>query len=146
MSENLSRILSKLAIAHRNAVASAMARIGLHSGQAGVLFVLWESDGSSQAELSRELGVAAPTVNALVGKLESKGLVITKQCPEDGRLKRVYLTGKAAAIRPAAENRLEELDEMLFRNFSDLEQSAALIVLSRIADNLCHTENESSEN
>jgi DNA-binding MarR family transcriptional regulator len=140
MSDNLNRVLSKLAIAHRNAAAAAMAEIGLHSGQAGVLFALWDKDGLSQAALGRDLGVAPPTVNVLVSKLEESGFVETRPCPNDGRMKRVYLTSKALGIRSKAEEQMEMLDRTVFKGFSELEKNTAMIVLSRLAENLSCTE------
>jgi len=141
MPDNVNRMLSRLAIAHRNAVAGAMTDIGLHSGQAGVLFSLWESDGLSQAELARELGIAAPTVNVLVSKLEESGFVKVRACPKDGRLKRVYLTDKADGIRSVAEDKIAALEEMVLRGFSDLEKSAALMVLNKLSENLSCQDN-----
>ncbi len=136
MADNLSRTLSRIAIAHRNVVTSVMAEIGLHSGQANVLFSLWDIDGLSQAEIGRELGVAPPTVNVLVNKLEEQGYVATKACPNDGRVKRVYLTSKADDVQKEAERQMDKLDETVFRDFSELEKNTAMLVLRRIADNL----------
>jgi DNA-binding MarR family transcriptional regulator len=136
MAEDLNRLLSRLAIAHRNAVAGAMTKIGLHSGQAGVLFSLWERDGLSQADLARELGVAAPTVNVLVSKLEEQGFVSVKPCPKDGRLKRVFITEKADGIRAEAEQEIRALEAKVLHGFSDLEKNAAFIVLERLSGNL----------
>ena len=136
MPDNLNRMLSRLAIAHRNAVAGAMTEIGLHPGQAGVLFSLWDQDGLSQADLARELGVAAPTVNVLVSKLLDQGFVEVKACTEDGRLKRVYLTDKADEIRSEAEKRIAALEDTVLKGFSDLEKSAALMILNRLSENL----------
>jgi DNA-binding MarR family transcriptional regulator len=136
MVDNLTRVLSKLAIAHRNAVTAAMAEIGLHSGQAAVLFALWEIDGLSQAELGRHLGVAPPTVNVMVNKLEDQGYVKAKSCPHDGRLKRIYLTQKSSDVRVEALKQMEELGKAVFSGFSDLEKNTAMIVLERLSENL----------
>lgn len=114
-----------------------MAESGIHAGQANVLFSLWENDGQSQAELTRDLGVAPPTVNVLVGKLERLGLVESRPCPEDRRLRRIHLTRKGLAIRKEAEEAVAKLDEATLKGLSAIERNTAMLILERIRLNLC---------
>lgn len=137
MGPNISHLLSRIAIAHRNASEEALAKAGLHSGQANVLFCLWESDGLSQADITRALGVAPPTVNVLVSKLEEQGLVESRQCPNDGRLRRIHLTKKGQNKREDAERTVSELDSTILSGLSDIEKNTAMMILERIAKNLC---------
>lgn len=137
MDTSISRLLSRIAIAHRKASEEAMAESGIHAGQANVLFSLWENDGQSQAELTRDLGVAPPTVNVLVGKLERQGLVESRPCPEDRRLRRIHLTRKGLAIRKEAEEAVAKLDEATLKGLSAIERNTAMLILERIRLNLC---------
>lgn len=137
MDTSISRLLSRIAIAHRNASEEALAAVGLHAGQANVLFSLWEKDAQSQAELTRDLGVAPPTVNVLVAKLEQKGLVKSRHCPGDKRLRRIHLTEKGRDIRREAEEAIAKLDEATLEGLSPIECNTAMLVLERIRQNLC---------
>ena len=137
MGSNVSHLLSKIAIAHRNASEEALAKADLHAGQANVLFCLWEADGLSQAEITRALGIAPPTVNVLVSKLEEQGLVEARQCPNDGRLRRIHLTEKGRGKRVDADRIIAELDSSILYGLSDIEKNTALLILERIAANLC---------
>lgn len=137
MGSNASHLLSKIAIAHRSATEEALAKVGLHAGQANVLFCLWSRDGLSQAEITRALGVAPPTVNVLVSKLEEHGFVESRQCPNDGRLRRIHLTEKGRGKREVAERIISELDASILGGLSDIEKNTALLILERIAANLC---------
>lgn len=114
-----------------------MAASGIHAGQANVLFSLWDKDAQSQAELTRNLGVAPPTVNVLVGKLELQGLVESRPCPKDGRLRRIHLTKKGRAIRNEAESAIAKLDEATLKGLSPIERNTAMLILERIRSNLC---------
>lgn len=142
MGPNVSHLLSKIAIAHRNASEEALAKAGLHAGQANVLFCLWESDGLSQAEITRALGVAPPTVNVLVSKLEEHGFVEARQCPNDGRLRRIHLTDKGRSKREDAERIVSELDSSILSGLTAIERNTAVLILDRIARNLCRGERD----
>ncbi|QQS41928.1 MAG: MarR family transcriptional regulator [Acidobacteriota bacterium] len=137
METSISRLLARIAIAHRNASEAALTSVGLHAGQANVLFSLWEKDGRSQAELTRMLGVAPPTVNVLVGKLEKQGLVESRPCPGDKRLRRIHLTEKGLAMREEAETAIAKLDEATLKGLSPIERNTVMLVLDRIRKNLC---------
>lgn len=142
----LNRLLVKIAILHRNAAAEALSRIGLHAGQANVLFCLWAEDGRSQAALTRDLGIAPPTVNVLVGKLEKAGYVESRACTEDKRLKRVFLTAKGNSVKGQAEAQMLELERAILRGFSEIERNSAALILEMIERNLVSLfEEESGE-
>ncbi len=143
MDTSLSRLLSRISIAHRTASEKALSTAGLHAGQANLLFCLWEKDGKSQAELTRELCVAPPTVNVLVSKLEKQGLVISRECPDDGRLKRIHLTEVGKRKRIEAESVVIRLEDRTLHGLSDIERNTAFLILEKIYANLVESENDS---
>ncbi len=67
--------------------------------------------GLRQSELSRRLGVTAPTVSAAVSRLERAGVLRRRVDPDDPRAKRVYLS-EAAPLEPGLEV-LQRLDALL---------------------------------
>lgn len=128
--------LTRLFIAHRAASERSLSAVALHSGQANILRALWEEDGMSQAGLRRKLGVSPPTVNVLVSKLSRSGLVSVRDCPDDQRVRRVYLTKKGKALREAVEDSLRELEVKMLAGFSDVEVYVAGVIMERLLDNL----------
>lgn len=62
---------------------------GLNMGQFDVLAHIGASEGISQGELARSLLVTKGNVAQLLGKLESRGLILRRS---EGRTKRLYLT------------------------------------------------------
>ncbi len=136
MKSSINSLLSQLAIATRIANENAMIDIGLHSGQAQVLSSLSEKDGQSQAELVRNMGVSAPTVNKIVAKLSETGFVQVRKCKTDNRLMRVHLTAKGARTHPRIEEQLRSLEGAILKDFTDTEKVLISMLLERLYLNL----------
>lgn len=136
MNQSISILLSKLSLAHRTAAESALSQADLHYGQAKLLSALRSSDGLSQAELMRELCVTAPTVNGLVSKLEKQGLVVSRACPDDKRLKKIFLTVTGRSKESEVAEIFSRLDELTLKGLSEIERNTAMLILNRILGNL----------
>lgn len=128
--------LLQISTAHRNLLEKMMIEIGLHHSQISVLNLLWESDGQSQAELVRQLKIAAPTVNKMIGSLSANGFVQTKKCKNDSRMVRVYLTKKGKEIRSQVLEQWKKVEEMLLRDFSETEKMLFSLQLEKLKKNL----------
>lgn len=63
--------------------------------------------GASQASLARAMGVSKQAVQQLVDELVSEGIVTREPDPDDGRGKRVLLTGKGVKALEDS-NRIKE--------------------------------------
>ena len=109
---------------------------GLSSGQPKVLDFLLEHDGCMQKEIARACSVEAASVTSLLNKMEKDGLVERKIPRENRRVSLVWLTDlgreKARSVRGA----FDELEEALFKGFTQEERTALLEMLVRIHDNL----------
>ncbi len=136
MKTNINNTLTKLTNAFRNINEKTLSDIGLHSGQAQILAVLWSRDGISQADIVRELSISPPTVNSLVSKLERSKFLKCRSCRNDKRLKRVYLTKKGFEVRDLAEEKWVEIEEVILKDFSDTEKVLILMLLEKIKNNL----------
>jgi len=122
-------------VAHRNLLERLMDEIGLHAGQVFVLNELWETDGQSQAELAKRLGVSAPTITKMVTSLAYSSFVETRKTLEDGRLSRVYLTKKGKVIRPLVMAQWEKLERIVLTGFSNDENAVLLSFVDRLQEN-----------
>ncbi len=136
MHNQLFTIVLKLTNSFRYLNEQKMCDVGLHSGQAQVLSVLWKEDGLSQAEIVRELNISPPTVNTLVNKLEKNRYVKLKKSRNDKRLVRVYLTKKGLSKRSETEKQWLEIEEEVLKNLSDTEKVLALMLLEKIKNSL----------
>lgn len=136
MQNNVAQILLKFSNAYQQTYEKLINQVGLHTGQAQVLMVLWGRDGLSQAEISRLLDVSTPTVNLLVSKLQNKKFIKCKKCSKDKRLMRVYLTKKGLDVRDDAELQVKKIEDLILKDFSDTEKVLVLMLLEKIKKNL----------
>lgn len=90
---------------NRQLMGRMLGEQGGHPGQAMCLTVLSRSDGITQRELADLLHLAAPTVTAMLQKMEKAGLLERWTDSKDQRLTRIRLTDEgrchAAALAEA---------------------------------------------
>jgi DNA-binding MarR family transcriptional regulator len=110
--------------------------LGLHQGQAFVLYALWEQDGITQSELTERLNRSPSTITKTVQRMEKAGFV--KRCPDDSdeRVSHVYLTDAGRNIRPAVEEAWNRLDRQIFAGFSPQELALFSDFLIRVCQNI----------
>lgn len=118
---SVSFLLAKLGISHRNLIERAAVEIGLHSGQIFVLMELWKRDGQRQIDLATKLGLAAPTVNKMLGSLIESDFVTRGKYEDDARSTRVFLTPKGMNVRKEVEGQWERLEAETVESLTDTE-------------------------
>ncbi|WP_319523200.1 MarR family transcriptional regulator [uncultured Desulfosarcina sp.] len=72
--------------------------LGLTAQQVMALGVLWQEDGISLGEFSRQAGMGKAAAVTMIQRLENMGLVAKTADPTDGRLNVLNLTRKARAM------------------------------------------------
>jgi DNA-binding MarR family transcriptional regulator len=70
------------------------------SGSGLILFALFDHEGWTIGELAQRAKVTHVAVLHLIQKLEKADLVTRRQCPEDGRATRVWLTQRGRDLEP----------------------------------------------
>jgi len=76
-----------------------LAEHGVPLGQWRFLRVLWEVDGLTQRELSREAGVMEPTTFAALKAMASRGLIVRRQLAGNRRKVHIFLTARGRALK-----------------------------------------------
>ncbi len=108
--------------------------IGVTSAQMAALFFLDKNDGCLLKELSRGIKLNNSAVTGLVGRMEKAGLAERKQCENDGRSFRVYLTDKSRDALIKAYPLLEKSNRIMTENFNKEEIKTVLKFLNHIVD------------
>jgi len=129
-------ILTQLAIAYRTYLERAMGEIGLHSGQIFVLISLWKNDGQSQIDLVKNLSLTAPTVNKMVKSLTTSGHVECRKCETDGRLMRVFLTGKGVQCQSLVAEQWSKIEAQSYSNLTETEKLVLSQLFAKLKENL----------
>jgi DNA-binding MarR family transcriptional regulator len=128
----VSYLLSKLGVVHRNMVERAAVEIGLHSGQIFVLMELWKRDGQRQIDLATNLGLAAPTVNKILGGLIESDFVTRGKYEDDARSTRVFLTQQGKQARQRVGAQWERIEQEAVAALNDTEVLIMKQLLSKM--------------
>ena len=105
-----------------------------------ILSFLAIGDGTTQLELVRATHLRAPSVSAIVRKMEDEGLIHRESDPTDKRAVRVYLTDEGRALDAATIASIKELDARALEGLSDTETAELMRLLTKIRNNLLEKE------
>ena len=111
--ENIGFLLAKTSARWNELLAQAFADRGypeVRPAYGSVLLPLFEQDGRRMGELTRLARQPKQTTTTLVRQMERDGLVRRTRDPADSRSWRIFLTERAAAFHPVAEEVLADLD------------------------------------
>lgn len=125
-------ILHRLSLSH---IYNGLKELKIGSGQVMFLLELYYQDGVNQEELSRLLNIDGANTARAIKKLEQEGYVRREQDPNDKRAYLIYLTEKAAAMKPQIFELIRSWEETLLENLSREER----IVFSSLLKKIGHT-------
>ena len=108
------------------ALATAIAPLGLAPAQFMTLLELWREDGLTQAALCARLDVEQATMAATLQRMQRDGWVERRPHAQDRRAQGVWLTDRAKAVRPAAEAAARGVNDRALSQL-DVDQSAAFL-------------------
>lgn len=111
-----------------------LARSLLTPGEFGILLLIFENEGLSQAELAEAIGADRSTVVALLDRFESRDLVVRLPSPLDRRTHALRLTENGHVLMADLIPLVEAHERKLAARLSPLEQAQLIELLSRIAE------------
>ncbi|MCK8823837.1 MarR family winged helix-turn-helix transcriptional regulator [Fuchsiella alkaliacetigena] len=120
-------------------------RFDLDRSQTPFLANLLKNDGLKQKELAAKLNVNKSTVAKAIKGLEEKDYIVKKQCAEDKRSARIYVTEKAVTIKAEFFAVLKKWTEVLTNNFSSEEEVEIRRLLDKMEANICTYMEEKNE-
>lgn len=134
--ESLDRLFSQICRLKHARVHTLYESLGLYPGQPRMLRALWDQEGLTHTELSRQLRVQPATITKMLQRMERAGFVERRQDPDDQRVSRVYLTAAGQAVREDVQQVWRRLEEEAFASFSEEESLLLRRFFLRIRDNL----------
>jgi DNA-binding MarR family transcriptional regulator len=111
--DNLGYLLAKASQRWNELLHEAFVEAGfseVRPAYGSLLVPLFEEDGLRQGELARRARLSKQTLTTMTRALERDGLVERRPDVEDARATRIYLTARAARLRPVAERVIRELE------------------------------------
>lgn len=113
---------------------------GVPLGHWTFLRILWERDGITQRELSKEAGLMEPTTVVALRAMEELGYIIRERLPENRKNIYVHLTAKGKALKKKLVPLAEEVNALAVQGLkaSDVETTRHCLLV--MLDNLARDE------
>jgi DNA-binding MarR family transcriptional regulator len=134
--ESLDRLFAEICRLKHARVHTLYEALGLYRGQPRMLRVLWDQEGLTHTELSRQLQVQPATITKMLQRMEKAGFVVRRHDPDDQRVSRVYLTHAGRAVRDDVQQVWRRLEEEAFAGFTEEESALLRQFFLRIRANL----------
>ena len=99
------------------------------------IFYLKTIDQNGEITFSRLAEItknSKPTITGMINKLVRMDCVSREQCPEDGRIYYIRLTGKGEMIARAEQKALEQVVERLFSSLNEDEIEDLIRILGKV--------------
>lgn len=105
-------------------------------GHWAFLRILWETDGLTQRELSRQAGVMEPTTFAAIKAMEKLGYVQRRQKPSSRKNVYVFLTPAGRALKSKLVPFAEAVNEIAIRGIPAVDVAVTRRTLLAMIENL----------
>lgn len=124
--------------AHKQASFNEFQKLNLSTGQPKVLTVLYQDEGYLQKDLAKRCHVRPATMTSLLSNMEKKDLIYKKAVYVSGgkRANEIYLTDKGRELAKKVDKIVDDIEEISFKNFNEIEKQTLLDLLNRIEFNL----------
>lgn len=107
-----------------------------NGAQGKLLYVLWQTDGISSAELADRAGLAPTTLTTMLDRMEQSGLVKRVPHETDRRRLKIMLTEKSKHLKEQYDEYSEAMTRAYYSGFSADEIAEFERLLLRVLDNL----------
>ncbi|HUH06610.1 MAG TPA: MarR family transcriptional regulator [Egibacteraceae bacterium] len=134
--ESLGFVVNRLARLFAAALQRRIAPLGVAPAQFGVLLLLYERDGQTQAELARVFEVEQPTMANTLNRMQRDGLIKRAPDPSDARRALVRLTTKARRLQQPLITEARAVNAAAVEGLSAGELEALRGAAARVTANL----------
>lgn len=136
--ENLGLLITETSRAWRSELDRRLKPLGLSRARWIVLLHLSRGgDGLVQKELAERIGIEGPTLVGLLDRMARDGWIERRQCGDDRRSKRVFLSQHARAIMREINHEAAELRREIFHGISEEDLDNCYQVLAILKERLC---------
>ena len=124
----------------------AQKNITAFNGEQGrILHVLWENDGISNRELSKESGLAMSSLTTMLERMEEKKILERSVDENDKRKILIFLTDYAKSLKSEYDEISDKMTKISFEGISENERLAFEKTLENVLHNLEKAEQEFSK-
>lgn len=102
--------------------------------QFAVLTAVNAAPGQDQRSMASAVALDTSTMADVARRLETRGLIVRRTAPDDGRRKLLYLTDEGLEVLRAVDRRARELDERLQEPYSPRQREELMRTLTDLAE------------
>ena len=126
----IGRLIKTGYITLRREVEELLVPTGLTHTQWSALGIMRHFPGMMPSQLEPILMIERPSVTSLLNGLESKGLIVRKDHPKDGRYKQIYLTDAGLKLAEETQHFTAVIEERVKEGMTadEFETMKALLV------------------
>lgn len=107
-----------------------------NGAQGKILYVLWQKDHISIAELSTSVGLAKTTLTSMLDRMEENGLIQRVPDANDRRKCILILTERAKNLQEKYEQVSQEMNDIYYQGFCNEEIIEFEQYLQRVLNNI----------
>lgn len=134
--ERLHQLLPKLYYSMRKYILEQARNCGLSKGQPRILDFLYRNDGCIQRDFCDEFSLEAPSTSNLLSILEKEGVLHRERTSKSSRTVNVFITEHGKAVQKKLDLVYDDLEEIVFEDFTEKEREQCLCYLERLATNM----------
>jgi DNA-binding MarR family transcriptional regulator len=134
---NLGFLLAKASQRWNELLAAGFAEHGfpeVRPSYGSVLLPLFEEDGLRMGQIADRARLSKQTMTTMVRLCERDELVVRERDAEDERAFRIYLTDRAKAFRPVAEQVLREIHDRVLGALGERQKAALARALKGVME------------
>lgn len=136
MENSIGYSIKKLHLATRQLLDRTLAPYGLSQAQNEIIYYLLQHNALTQAELSRKLKVAAPTITKMIDGLIEKDFVARINDELGTKRKQIALTAKGTKFKDEIATAQQQVEATLRQGFTKAELQALHAYIRRLYDNV----------
>lgn len=105
------------------------------------LYILWQTDGMTQRQLSEQAGVNESTTVGALQAMEKLDYIIRRKMPDNRKEVRVFLAPKGASLRAVLMPVVEQINRVALENIPEHDIEVTKRTLMALAGNLVRFSN-----
>ncbi len=130
--------MCKVTLLHRYRISTALSGLNIYRGQPELLEYLLENGDCSQKEIADHFGISPASVATSVKRMCKAGFIERSEDENDRRINRLGITEKGMQALTLSREKCCEIDETMFRDFSEDELKEFNRMIEKITGNLSY--------
>lgn len=130
----IGRLVKTSYITLRREIEQMLRPTGLTHTQWSALGVILHYPGITPSQLEQILMIERPSVTSLMNGLESRGLIVRRSSPEDGRSKQIFLTDAGKKLAEETQHFAVVLEERVKRGMTEEEFETLKALLIKLVN------------